>query len=116
MDAGKGQLAEHEPQPVAELRLQPLDGPKGHAAVGALVVAVLDQGDRGPFSTTPMVAVEIHRRRQILHDRAHHITSSLLVEIQLHGAKGLSDDSADRDGDPGRRGGVEAAQVLGLSP
>jgi hypothetical protein len=60
--------------------------PEGHAAVGALVIAVLDQGDRGPFTTAPMVAVEIHRWCQILHDRAHRITSGLLVEIQLDGA------------------------------
>jgi hypothetical protein len=86
MDAGKGQVAEHEPQLASELLLQPLDGPEGHTAVGALVVAVLDQDDCGPFTTAPMVAVEIHRWRQILHDRAHHITSGLLVEIQLHGA------------------------------
>ena len=29
MDAGKGQLAEHEPQLASELLLQPLDGPEG---------------------------------------------------------------------------------------
>jgi hypothetical protein len=61
MDAGEGQVAEHEPQLASELLLQPLDVPKGHAAVRTLVVTVLDQGDRGPFTTAPMVAVKVHR-------------------------------------------------------
>jgi hypothetical protein len=32
MDAGEGKVPEHEPQLVAELLLQPLDGAEGHAA------------------------------------------------------------------------------------
>jgi hypothetical protein len=76
MDAGQGQVAKHEPQPLVQLRLQPLDRPEGHAAVGTLVVTVLDQGDRGPRTTAPMVAVQVDRRREVLDHRAHHITSS----------------------------------------
>ena len=47
MNAGEGQVAEHEPQLATELPLQPLDGPEGQAAVGALIIAILDQCDRG---------------------------------------------------------------------
>src|SRR6266498_313181 len=49
---------------------------EGHAAVGALVVAVRDQGDRGPLAAAPVVAVQVHRRREVVDDRAHRITSS----------------------------------------
>jgi hypothetical protein len=34
MDAGQGQVAEHEPLLASELLLQPLDDGEGHAAVG----------------------------------------------------------------------------------
>jgi hypothetical protein len=71
MNAGEGQVPEHEPQLAAELLLQPLDGAEGQAAVGALVVAVLDQCDGGVLTAAPMVAVGVYRRREILHDRAH---------------------------------------------
>jgi hypothetical protein len=76
MDAGQGKVPKHEPELAAELLLQLLDGAEGHAAVGTFIVAVLDQGDRCPLPAAPMVVVRVHRRRQVLHDRAHHIISS----------------------------------------
>jgi hypothetical protein len=77
MDPGEGKVPEHESQLADELPLQPLDGPEGRAAVGALVVPVLDQGDRGVLATAPMVTVEVHRRPELIDDRTHHhITSS----------------------------------------
>jgi hypothetical protein len=76
MDVGEGKVPEHEPQLAAELLFQPLDGAEGQAAVGALIVTVLDQGDRGVLTAAPMVAVGVHRRRQVLDDRAHHINSN----------------------------------------
>ena len=86
MDAGQGKVPEHEPELAAELLLQPLDGAEGHAAVGAFVVAVLDQGDRGPLPAAPMVAVRVDRRRQVLQDRAHHIISSPAPRLQATAA------------------------------
>lgn len=57
MDTAEGIVPKHQLQLAAELLLQPLDGPEGHAAVGALVVAALDQGDRGVRTAAPVVAV-----------------------------------------------------------
>ncbi len=77
MDAGEGKVPEHEPQLAAELLLQPLDGAEGHAAVRALVIAILNQGDRGTLAAPPMVAVQVYRRREVVDDRAHRFASFL---------------------------------------
>ncbi len=59
--AGQREIAEYEPQPVAEPPLQLLDDPMGLAAVGALIVAVLHQRHRRRGRALDVVALA-HRQ------------------------------------------------------
>ena len=56
MSVVQGEVAEDEEEAVTEVLLHALDDGIGAAAVGALVISILDESDRGVRTTLRVVA------------------------------------------------------------
>ena len=64
VQVGERHVPEHEPEPVTEALQQLLDDRVGLAAIGALEVAVLNQGDRGVGRAADVIAVGVDGRAE----------------------------------------------------